>query len=163
MHGGSVKNGNGTNGTGETPPLASRGEAALANPLSERLRSLEGRVPPNEISDLWVFPPLSDLEDSREFVLFTRRLPDEMRRVCAAEFPAASGGVDAGGNGHATGNGRGANVRITEYGRVPSGRVSRVVEGFRRRLGDDREPLHLRIEGRPDSWDRLLAPQSPVR
>lgn len=163
-----MKNGNGTNGNAAAPP----GPTTLAPGLSERLRSLQGRIPPDEISDLWVFPPLADLDDSREFVLFTRLLPDEMRRVCAAEFPVAPGGGDAAGVGHANGNGQvngngrvngngqGATVRITEYGRVPTGRVSRVVEGFRRRLGDNREPLHLRIEGRPDSWDRLLAPQT---
>jgi hypothetical protein len=34
------------------------------------------------------------------------------------------------------------------------------VDGFRRRLGDDREPLHIRVDGRPDSWIRMLAPES---
>ncbi len=171
-----MKNGNGSSGT------------PLAPELTARLRALEHRVSPSEISDLWVFPPLADLEDSREFVLFTRLLPDEMRRVCAAEFPdrregAGTGNGDgsgaapagngarhavAGGNGTGNGNGNGspargtaAVARITEYGRVPSTRVHRVVDGFRRRLGDDREPLHLRIEGRPESWERLLAPELP--
>lgn len=169
-----MNNGNGTNGT----PGRGGAEAALSPGLSERLRSLRVEVPPDEIFDLWVFPPLAELEDSREFVLFTRLLPDEMRRVCAAEFPEGAGAAVGGGavrNGHTTGNGNGngdgtgapgapaATLRITEYGRVPSGRVSRVVDGFRRRLGDDREPLHFRFEGRPESWDRLLAPDDSDR
>jgi hypothetical protein len=191
-----VNNGSGTNGSARADSVTG---AALTPSLSERLRTLKGHVPPSEISDLWVFPPLADLEDSREFVLFTRLLPDGMRRVCAAEFTGGAGtaggdgagrsgpseangngkgppgghGPGVNGNGHATGlSGRVAAdrpraespaVRITEYGRVPSGRVTRVVDGFRRRLGDDREPLHLRIEGRPDSWDRLLAPDDAER
>ncbi len=172
-----MKNEYRTNGTHGNGVAAFSPEVPLAPELSDRLRTLRVRVSPEEISDLWVFPPLADLDDSREFVLFTRLLPDEMRRVCAAEFPVAPGGNgavgagQAGGNGtdragedgHANGNGRGTTVRITEYGRVPTGRVSRVVEGFRRRLGDDREPLHLRIGGSLDSWDRLLAPQASAR
>jgi len=134
-------------------------------------------VSPVEISELWVFPPLPDIEESGEFVLFTRVVADEMRRVCAVEFGngvAGNGTAPANGNGNGAGNGAGAangngngngarvpgpTVRITEYGRVPSNRVQRVVDGFRRRLGDDREPLHLRVDGCPHSWVSMLAPE----
>ena len=153
--------------------------AVVDSDLAVRLRALEHSVSPAEISDLWVFPPLPDLEDSEDFVLFTRVLPDEMRRVCRAEFAEAvvtngngqhvngRNGNGATGEGHSNGNGNGNGngsefpvARITEYGRVPSKRVQRVVDGFRRRLGDDREPLHIRVDGCPDSWIRLLAPES---
>ena len=159
------------NGTSGHPAVATVVEPDLA----VRLRALEHSVSPAEISDLWVFPPLPDLEDSGDFVLFTRVLPDEMRRICRVEFadavvPNANGqqvngrnGDGVAGDGQANGNGNGSGasvVRITEYGRVPSKRVQRVVDGFRRRLGDDREPLHIRVDGCADSWIRMLAPES---
>ena len=165
-----MHDGNGTSGH----PAA---QIAVDSELAARLHALGRSVSPVEISELWVFPPLPDIEDSGEFVLFTRVLADEMRRVCAVEFgdgvagngaaPASgngngNGGGNGAGNGHGGGNGNGAGscgptVRITEYGRVPSNRVQRVVDGFRRRLGDDREPLHLQVEGCPHSWVRMLA------
>ena len=171
------------NGTSGHPAIA----PVVDSELAVRLRALEHSVSPAEISDLWVFPPLPDLEDSGDFVLFTRVLPDEMRRICRVEFADTvvtngngqhvngRNGDGVAGNGHTNGstpengsedgngngNGSGTPVaRITEYGRVPSKRVQRVVDGFRRRLGDDREPLHIRVDGCPDSWIRMLAPES---
>ena len=148
------------------------GQAMEASEVATRLRDLGRRIAPAEISDVWVFPPLSHLEGSAEFLLFTRILPDEMRHLCGAEF--ANGDTNGGGNGHAAngngatngnGNGNGSGSpplendrcrRITEYGAVPSHRVSRVVAGFRERLGDHREPLHFEIGGSMDSWGRLI-------
>jgi hypothetical protein len=49
-----------------------------------------------------------------------------------------------------------SNRRITEYGAVPSHRVSRVVAGFRARLGDHREPFHFEIGGSVDNWGQLV-------
>ncbi|MEJ2481727.1 MAG: hypothetical protein P8049_00995 [Gemmatimonadota bacterium] len=172
------------NGTSEQ----SAATTAVESDLATRLHALGRRVSPIEICDLWVFPPLPDIEDSSDFVLFTRLLADEMRRVCAVEFtdpPATSNGNPSGqrpangngsaGHGPANGgsdpngvSGTGANdvagslpsVRITEYGRVPAGRVQRVVDGFRRRLGDHREPLHVQVDGCPHSWVRMLAGES---
>lgn len=160
------------NGTSGYPELGRE----LDSDLSVRLRALEHSVSPTEISELWVFPPLPDLEDSGDFVLFTRVLPDEMRRICRVEFAESIGangndqsmnghGSDVAGAGPSSGNGNGDGAgspvaRITEYGRVPSRRVQRVVDGFRRRLGDDREPLHLRVDGCLDSWLQMLAHES---
>jgi hypothetical protein len=158
-----------TNGRHQPPDDETRRDVA------NRLRDLGQRIAPAEISDVWVFPPLSHLEGSMEFLLFTRFLPDEMRYLCGAEF--APGSADANGNGHGgngnghrnggTGHGNGVGSatpapvvdrvrRITEYGAVPSHRVSRVVAGFRERLGDHREPLHFEIAGSEDSWMRLV-------
>lgn len=147
--------------------------------VATRLRDLGQRIAPAEISDVWVFPPLSHLEGSAEFLLFTRILPDEMRRVCGAEFgqggadrpPGANGNGKANGNGNGNGNGTGPDPasgassacrRITEYGAVPTHRVSRVVAGFRERLGDHREPLHFEIGGSAESWNRLTELPEPV-
>jgi hypothetical protein len=191
------------NGTSGHPTATS----AVNSELATRLDALGRTISPVEISELWVFPPLPDLVESGEFVLFTRVLANEMRRVCAVEFtepePAANGrqanggsrngngvagngttdtngqgatqGTASSGNGNGNGNGaprpadsngndvavaQGPTVRIIEYGRVPSNRVQRVVDGFRRRLGDEREPIHLRVNGCTDSWVRILASDS---
>ena len=145
--------------------------------VATRLRDLGQRIAPAEISDVWVFPPLSHLEGSTEFLLFTRFLPDEMRHLCGAEFATGNGngsGLAANGNGHAAngngdGDGNGGPApaddrvrRITEYGAMPSHRVSRVVAGFRERLGDHREPLHFEIGGCADSWGRLVSVEEPT-
>ena len=138
--------------------------------VATRLRDLGQRIAPAEISDIWVFPPLAHLEGSTEFLLFTRFLPDEMRHLCGAEFTAGKGngggnGQVANGNGNGNGNGSGHSTpvdrvrRITEYGAVPSHRVSRVVAGFRERLGDHREPFHFEIGGSADSWGKLVSPE----
>ena len=144
------------------------GRTLQASEVATRLRDLGRRIAPAEISDVWVFPPLSHLEGSTEFLLFTRFLPDEMRHLCGAEF--AEGNGNGNGNAHsANGNGNGAAApengrcrRITEYGAVPSHRVSRLVAGFRERLGDHREPLHFEIGGSADSWGRLVNPEEPA-
>ena len=156
---GSGGNGNGVGG----PDDETRREVAT------RLRDLGQRIAPAEISDIWVFPPLSHLEGSTEFLLFTRFLPDEMRHLCGAEFTDGNGnGKTANGNGNGqshgngNGNGNGASAppdrvrRITEYGAVPSHRVPRVVAGFRARLGEHREPFHFEIGGSADSWMQLV-------
>ncbi|MCL7970804.1 MAG: hypothetical protein M8866_01775 [marine benthic group bacterium] len=145
--------------------------------VATRLRDLGQRIAPTEISDVWVFPPLSHLEGSTEFLLFTRFLPDEMRHLCGAEFAEGNGNGNGqvaaslgNGNGHANGNGDGETAvaggncrRITEYGAMPSHRVPRVVAGFRERLGDHREPLHFEIGGCTDSWVQLIsAEEHPV-
>lgn len=137
--------------------------------VATRLRDLGQRIAPAEISDVWVFPPLAHLEGSTEFLLFTRFLPDEMRHLCGAEFAADNGngnGQVVNGNGNGNGNGHTTPVdrvrRITEYGAVPSHRVSRVVAGFRERLGDHREPFHYEIGGSADSWGKLVCLEEPA-
>ncbi len=118
------------------------GQDPITPETIERLRKLAGSIPPEELSEVWVFPPLPDLEDSEEFVLFTRRVADGVFRVCAAEF--------AGGE----------TVRVTVYGAVPETRVMNLVAGFRRRLGDRRDPLYLPIFGSSDRW-RLVVGADP--
>jgi hypothetical protein len=138
--------------------------------VATRLRDLGQRIAPAEISDVWVFPPLSHLEGSTEFLLFTRFLPDEMRHLCGAEFNVGNGNGHApagnGTNGNGNGSGEPGAVdpvrRITEYGAVPSHRVSRVVAGFRDRLGDHREPFHFEIGGSADSWGELVFLEEPA-
>jgi len=136
--------------------------------VATRLRDLGQRITPTEISDIWVFPPLPHLEGSSEFLLFTRFLPDEMRYLCGVEFTSGNGNGSTtvitndsgnGSGGHASGSDRVR--RITEYGAVPTHRVSRVVDGFRARLGDHREPLHFAIGGCADNWSQLVDREEP--
>ncbi len=118
------------------------GQGTIAPETIGRLRRLAGSIPPEELSEVWVFPPLPDLENSEEFVLFTRRMSEGVFRVCAAEFT------------------RGETARVTIYGAVPEARVRNVVAGFQRRLGDRREPLHLPIFGSTERW-RLVVGADP--
>ena len=161
----------GSNGNGAGGPTDDETRREVAT----RLRDLGQRIAPAEISDIWVFPPLSHLEGSTEFLLFTRFLPDEMRHLCGAEFTDGNGNGNgktangngngngqSDGNGNGNGNGNDASAppdrvrRITEYGAVPSHRVPRVVAGFRARLGEHREPFHFEIGGSADSWMQLV-------
>ena len=127
------------------------GTQTIAADTIERLRRLEGSIPPAELSEIWVFPPLDDVEKSDEFHLFTRQVGDGVYRVCAAEFT------------------EGAETRVTVYGAVPESRVPRIVANFRRRLGERREPLHLPIFGSEERWrlavgadPELLRPAGPL-
>ncbi|MEN8144043.1 MAG: hypothetical protein ABFS14_03750 [Gemmatimonadota bacterium] len=116
----------------------------LDTEVVHKLRELGRAVSPIEISDLWIFPPLVDLASSTEFFLFTRFLSADTRRLCAARIEA--------------GNGRSgpAVEEVTEFGVVPSGRLERLIEGFKRRLGEEREPAYYRLDGCPQTWDRLV-------
>ena len=120
----------------------SNGQGTIAPETIARLRRLASSIPPEELSEVWVFPPLPDLDDSEEFVLFTRRMSEGVFRVCAAEFT------------------RGEAARVTIYGAVPEDRVMNLVAGFQRRLGDRREPLHLPIFGSKERW-RLVVGADP--
>lgn len=140
----------------------------VSEELARRLRGLARAVSPEEMGEIWIFPPLSEVEDSAEFLLFTRRLGDERRLVYSARLGlrAANGGPEAAaGNGTpgprsngsvVRGNGDPRGQEIREHGSVPSGRVHRIVDRFRRRLEDDGEPLHVVIDGRRDRWADLL-------
>jgi hypothetical protein len=130
-----VQNGNEMNGT--------QGPEAISADTIERLRLLAGSIPPEELSEVWIFPPLEDVDGSDEFHLFTRRVGEGVFRVCAAEFAAS------------------VVARVTVYGAVPEGRVPGLVAGFRRRLGDRNDPLHLPIFGSLERW-RLVVGADPA-
>ena len=137
----------------------------VSEELVGRLRAVGKAVPPGEIGELWIFPPLPDVEASAEFLLFTCRLEEDRRRVYSARMVrgangngsagAAASGTD-GANADGASSRDEAGQRITEHGSVPAGRVSRLVDRFRRRLQEEGEPRHLVIEGRPERWAALL-------
>jgi len=144
----------------------------ISQELVGRLRAVGRAVSPEEIGDLWIFPPLSDVEDSSEFLLFTRHREGDRRSVYSARVRRNEG--DEPGSGKAPGtdgrplqdagtpDGAGgpqgaAAQRITHHGTVPGDRVGRLIRRFRRRLGEeDREPVHVTLDGRRDRWSALL-------
>lgn len=125
----------------------------LPSAVAARLRHLTREIPPVEIADLWIFPPLADLEGSSEFFLLTRLNGEEALRVYSARLPV---GGSQNGNGRGDAHRSPAEQEIVEHGSVPADRLDRLVEGFRRRLGDDREPLHFAIGGCEASWTTLI-------
>lgn len=120
---------NGRNGT--LPPETIR-----------RLEEVGLRVPPPQIADVWIFPPLDGVDGSSEFLLFTRLMEGQERRLYTARRAAHPNG---------------SSQEIEEHGRVPAGRMPRLIEHFRRRLGEETEPLHLEVHGSEARWRELLA------
>ena len=140
-----MRNGN-LNGNGQRAGAPEDLGESISDETAGRLRRLAGRIPPDELSEVWVFPPLDDVEGSDEFHLFTRRMGDGVFRVCAAEFAGDNGKTEA---------------RVTVYGAVPEARVPRLVAGFRDRLGDGREPLYLPIFGSLERWRLAVGADQP--
>lgn len=112
------------------------------SPVAHRLRALARTVSPLEIAELWVFPPLAELESSAEFFLFTRFHGEERRTLYSARLQRE--------------NGSGARQVVVEHGSVPADRVPRLVERLQRRLGDEGQPLHAVIEGSAARWKGLF-------
>ena len=134
----------------------------VSQELARRLHEVERAVSPSEIGELWIFPPLADVEESAEFLLFTRVLQEDRRRLYSARLRRIAGGTEseeAGNGGRPSADGDGSAGRrheITEHGSVPADRVPGLVERFRRRLDDGAEPTHLVIDGSPERWSSLL-------
>lgn len=155
---------------------AERGHERLNEEVGHRLLELEGVIPPTEIGELWVFPPLEEPEGSREFVLFTRFGDNGSRRLYSARVPPSQEERRElpGPDGYTrepvrkmanrrNGDGGGAaddlpEQRITEHGEIPAGRLPGLVQRFRRRLGDDRVPVHVEVDGSRERWIELLGP-----
>lgn len=116
--------------------------------IAARLDAVERAVPPPEIADVWLFPPLPDVESSAEFLLFTRILEGNARALYSARMVPE--------------NGTPAHQVIVEHGSVPAERVSRIVGQLQRRLGHDAPPRHVPIEGEPDRWRSLRERTGPA-
>lgn len=148
------------------------GDLELSAELVRRLRQLEDVVPPEEMGDVWIFPPLEEPEGSREFVLFTRVAGDDERAVYSARHRPGGNGtppreghdgadIDVGNtqNGKSPQNGSSAGrpgQAVVEHGRAPADRVPGLVEALLRRVGDERAPAHVVIDGSRRRWDELV-------
>lgn len=158
---------------------AEDGPERLSEAMSRRLHELEETVPPSEIGEVWVFPPLDEPEGTEEFVLFTRLGENGTRRLYSSRVPPSdeerrrlpgpSGYTlqperemanRRSRDGSAGGDGADPDQRITEHGAMPGRRLPRLVQRFRRRLEEDRAPVHLRIDGSRERWARLVRPTS---
>lgn len=112
-------------------------------PFASRLSELSRMVPPPEIAELWVFPPLADVQASGEFFLFTRYLDDDSRRVYSSRLLPA--------------NGAPARQVVVEHGTVPADRVQRLVGRLQHRVGQSKAPRHVVIDGETGRWEALVA------
>lgn len=157
---------------------AEDGHERLSDELSRRLHDLEETVPPSEIGELWVFPPLEEPEGTEEFVLFTRLGDNGTRRLYSSrvppsdeerrELPGPSGYTRE--RDREMANRRNGDrgderreppeQRVTEHGAMPEGRLPGLVQRFRRRLEEDRAPVHLRIDGSRERWLQLVGAAS---
>lgn len=138
----------------------------LSEELAERLRDVGRAVAPREIGELWIFPPLEDVEESAEFLLFTRIADGERRRLYSARMGRGNGAdSDGAGDDGAPVDGAAGDERvngdrrqrITDHGSIPADRVPRLVERFRRRIEDEgHDPVHVAVEGTPERWRAML-------
>lgn len=86
---------------------------AVSEEVARRLRAVGRAVSPEEIGDLWIFPPLEDVEHSAEFLLFTRKLEEGKLRLYSARLRRVAADPDE--NGMAAGNGTAAAVNGTGH------------------------------------------------
>lgn len=110
--------------------------------IETRLNGISEAVPHLEIAELWLFPPLTDVEESSEFFLFTRFLDGDARALYSARMVPE--------------NGAPAHQVIVEHGHVPAGRVPRLIGQLQRRLGRTAPPRHVVIDGKRQRWEDLL-------
>lgn len=110
--------------------------------MERRLQALARVVPPPEIAELWVFPPLPEIDASAEFFLFTRFREGGRRSLYSARLLPE--------------NGSPARQVVVEHGSVPADRVPGLVSRLQRRLGEERQPLHLVVDGRVGRWEEFV-------
>ena len=122
--------------------LVADGTGANGSIIETRLNAISEAVPHLEIAELWLFPPLADVESSAEFFLFTRFLDGDSRALYSACMVPA--------------NGAPAYQVIVEHGRVPAARVPRLIGQMQRRLGRSTPPRHVGIDGERQRWEDLL-------
>ena len=118
------------------------GHAADGAGLATRLDEVERRVPAPQIADVWLFPPLPDIVDSSEFLLFTRIIEGEIRTLYSARMVPA--------------NGSPSHQVIVEHGSAPADRLPGLVSGLQRRLGQCAPARHVVIGGEPERWRSLV-------
>ncbi|WP_420438024.1 hypothetical protein [Candidatus Palauibacter sp.] len=127
-----------------TKDLPHVGNGATVDPGSRaaRLGDLSRRIPPPRIADVWLFPPLPQVEDSSEFFLFTSILDDGGRALYSARMAPA--------------NGTPSHQVVVEHGRAPANRVPGLVAGLQKRLGQPAAVRHIPIEGDGARWEALV-------
>lgn len=148
-------NGNG-NGNGRSPGPASRawlwrrrrsnGDAVL--PLDARLREIGDRLPPSQIDEIWIFPPLPDREFASEFIVLSCFEAPGRRRIVTAHVEAESEGSE---EVPATWV-----QRLREHGVAPENWVPGIPDRLLERLSDAGVPRVFEIGGEPGRWTEAL-------
>jgi len=146
-------------------------------PVARRLLEVARRIAPREIGELWIFPPLPEVEASAEFLVLTRYVADGRLRLYTARKP---GPLRPEGDRSAVGEERPRTEAIAAradptldeelraHGEVPADRVPRLLERFQRRVGTEHDFVHVRVEGSEIRWRALVRaaeaeePGSPV-
>ena len=126
--------------------LTGRADTGGVPALLERLAT---SVPPESIDELWLFPTRR-VQGIESTVLVLARYTDEAdrRRVETVHFKA-------------TRNKRGeasVDTQLEDHAIAPADRLTRVIDGVLRRLGDDlaATPRAARISGDPLRWEALI-------
>lgn len=133
-------------------------------PVAIRLLEVARRVPTGAIGEVWIFPPLPEIEESAEFLVFTRYEEDGRLRLYTARRRRGSPVATADRpEGEAAGATTGADPQeeVRAHGVVPADRLPRLLERFQRRVGPDHEPVHVRVEGSDDRWRALVRRAEP--
>ena len=123
-------------------PHVGNGVAHDPGSRAARLGDLSRHIPPPRIADVWLFPPLPQVEDSSEFFLFTSILDDGGRALYSARMVPA--------------NGTPSHQVVVEHGRAPANRVPGLVAGLQKRLGQPAAVRHIPIEGDGARWEALV-------
>ena len=123
------------------------------NPLlGAALASAAGRIPPDRVEQVWLFPPRRvGAKESGLAVLVVVAAEDEAdagRTIWTARYEAESGKGGKISSTHA----------LEEQGTVPPDRVGRIVDGVVRRLEAESDAPDVReLDRDPEAWRALLA------
>jgi len=133
------------------PPLAPA-EPDARNPLlGAALASVAGRIPPERVEQVWLFPPRRvGAKESGLAVLVVAGEDgaDDRRTIWTVRYDAETGKGGKTEAAHA----------LEEQGIVPPDRVGRIVDGVARRLEAESDAPDVRdTGGDPEAWAALLA------
>jgi hypothetical protein len=133
--------------------------------VARRLLEVARRIAPGEIGELWIFPPLPEVEASAEFLVLTRYVADGRLRLYTARRPgpprperelSAVGEERPRKETAATPAAPPLDEEVRAHGVVPADRVPRLLERFQRRVGTEHDPVHVRVEGSEARWRALV-------
>ena len=133
------------------PPLAPAAPDARNPLLGAALASVAGRIPPERVEQVWLFPPRRvGAKESGLAVLVVAGEDegDDRRTIWTVRYDAETGRGGKTEAAHA----------LEEQGTVPPDRVGRIVDGVARRLEAESDAPDVRELARdPAEWRALLA------